>query len=436
MRDHAGREGPSGSARRPGRLTLVACATAALLTACAGGGSPASGGAASTSGPGASTTTAPPMSAASSPPAPASSSARASSSTLAAPSPPPTTSCVDRTLAGLSRTERAGQLLLIGVDATDPAAAAGSLARLGVAGIFLQGRVAGGSALRSGIASVQTAARRAGAPHLLVAADEEGGLVQTVRGGTIAPFPAALTQGGWTPSTLARTTRTWGRGLAALGVNLDLAPVADVVPASLGAANPPIGRYGREYAHTVPGVSAPVGTVTAALRAVGVGATVKHFPGLGRVLANTDTSSAAVDATTTVTDPALQPFSEGMRAGALAVMVSSARYPRLDGRHPAMWSPSIVTGLLRQRLGWHGLVVSDDLGAAVAAAGLPVGQRATAFVGAGGDLVLTVVTSQAVTMRDALVARATADRAFAARVDDAARHVLAAKAALGLLSCG
>jgi beta-N-acetylhexosaminidase len=114
-------------------------------------------------------------------------------------------------------------------------------------------------------------------------------------------------------------------------------------------------------------------------------------------------------------------------------MVSSARYPRLDATHPAMWSSAVVDGLLRNRLGWQGLVVSDDLGQAVAAKALPVGQRATAFVAAGGDLVLTVVTPQARVMRDALLTRAQADRAFAARVTDAARHVLAVKAAVGLI---
>jgi beta-N-acetylhexosaminidase len=364
----------------------------------------------------------------------------AASSAPAHTSPPATatagTSCVDRTLAGLSSSARAGQLLLVGVPATDPASQAPPLAALHVAGIFLHGRVAGGSTLRSGIATAQSAARHAGALPLLVAADEEGGLVQTVRGGTLPPFPAALAQGGWTSTTLARSTRTWGSELARLGVDLDLAPVADVVPASLGRANPPIGAYDRQYGSTPAAVSRSVVVVTSALRRVGVGPVVKHFPGLGRVRANTDTSAAAVDAVTTASDPALHPFADAVRAGALAVMVSSARYPRLDAERPAMWSPAVIEGLLRGRLGWHGLVVSDDLGIAVAAKALPVGSRATSFVAAGGDLVLTVEPGQARTMRDALLARARADRAFAARIDDAVRHVLAVKAALGLLTCG
>ena len=350
-------------------------------------------------------------------------------------SSPPPTSCADSTLARMSTTGKVGQLLLVGVDATDPAAQAPALAALDVAGIFLHGRVAGGSSLRTELAAAQSAARRAGALPLLVGADEEGGLVQTVRGGTLPPFPTALVQGGWTSSALAGSTRTWGSELVRLGVDLDLAPVADVVPASIGRANPPIGAYDRQYGSTPASVSRSVAVVTSALRRVGVAPTVKHFPGLGRVAANTDTSDAAVDPVTTASDPALHPFVDAVRAGALAVMVSSARYPRLDPDLPAMWSPAIVGGLLRGRLGWKGLVVSDDLGQATAATSLPVGQRATAFVAAGGDLVLTVVTSQARTMRNALLARARADRAFEARVSDAARHVLAVKSALGLLSC-
>jgi beta-N-acetylhexosaminidase len=116
-------------------------------------------------------------------------------------------------------------------------------------------------------------------------------------------------------------------------------------------------------------------------------------------------------------------------------MVSSASYPRLDRANLAMWSAPIITGLLRGRLGWQGLVVSDDLGRAAAATVVTPGRRATRFVGAGGDLVLTVVPSQAAVMRDAIVARAATDRAFRSRVVDAVTHVLTAKQALGVLAC-
>ena len=81
------------------------------------------------------------------------------------------------------------------------------------------------------------------------------------------------------------------------------------------------------------------------------------------------------------------------------MMVSSAFYPRLDRVDQAVFSAPVVTGLLRQRMGFGGVVVSDDLGSAASVARVPVGQRATRFVAAGGDIVLTTVASQAPVMR-------------------------------------
>jgi beta-N-acetylhexosaminidase len=343
--------------------------------------------------------------------------------------------CADQALAELSPTARAGQVLLVGVPATSPLATGRTLAALHVGGIFLHGRVAGSSTLRTALASVKKAARADGTFPLFVSADEEGGLVQTVTGGTVPAFPTALVQGSWSTTTLRSRTSTWAKQIAALGLNLDLAPVADTVPASLGTANPPIGKYRREYGMTPSSVGRAIGVVVPALTAAHVGATVKHFPGLGRVHYNTDTSSRAVDSTTTATDPYLQPFVTGMKAGALAVMVSSARYPKLDSANPAMWSQKIVTGLLRQRLKWSGLVVSDDLGQAVAASSLSVAARATTFLRAGGDLVLTVQPSQAATMRTAIARAAAAHTSWRRIVDTAARRVLAAKISLGLIHC-
>jgi beta-N-acetylhexosaminidase len=182
-------------------------------------------------------------------------------------------------------------------------------------------------------------------------------------------------------------------------------------------------------------VGRAIGVVVPAMTKAGVGATVKHFPGLGRVRYNTDTSAKAVDATTTATDSYLQPFVTGMKAGALAVMVSSAHYPKLDATNPAMWSSKIVTGLLRGKLGWSGLVVSDDLGQAVAASSRSVGARAGGFLAAGGDLVLTVRPEQAATMRSAIAATAAAHASWRGLLDTAVRRVLAAKIARGLIHC-
>jgi beta-N-acetylhexosaminidase len=208
------------------------------------------------------------------------------------------------------------------------------------------------------------------------------------------------------------------------------------VPAGLGRDNPPIGGFRRQYGSDPARVAAAIRTVVPASQDEGVLTVLKHFPGLGRVRSNTDISGGAVDDVATVTDPYLQPFAAGIASGSAAVMISSASYPRLDRSAIATFSKPIITGLLRDRLGFRGLVMSDDLGAAVAVSGLPPGQRAVRFVSAGGDLVLTIRSRDAGPMGQALLDKAQQDQAFRARVTDAARHVLQAKQRAGLLPCG
>jgi beta-N-acetylhexosaminidase len=142
-----------------------------------------------------------------------------------------------------------------------------------------------------------------------------------------------------------------------------------------------------------------------------------------------------VDDRTTSDDPALEPFRAAIAAGTTAVMVSSALYPQLDPDHIAAFSRPIITGLLRGQLHFDGLVISDDLGNAVAVSDVSVGQRAVDFVTAGGDMALTVQPNDFSVMLAALRDRAAGSSTFRARVDDAALHVLASKETLGLLRC-
>jgi beta-N-acetylhexosaminidase len=283
--------------------------------------------------------------------------------------------------------------------------------------------------------TLQRAAVPATGLRLLVALDQEGGQVQTLRGDDFPAIPSALQQGGWDAGTLRARTADWARRLAAAGITMDLAPVADTVPSGTAAANPPIGAFNRQYGSSPDAVARDIAVVVDAAQAAGILTTVKHFPGLGRVHANTDTSTQAVDPVTTPDDPYLRPFIEGIRAGSAAVMVSSASYPKLDAQTIAPFSAPIITGLLRQRLGFTGLVVSDDLGAATAVRAVPVGERAVRFVRAGGDLALTVRSTDAGPMVAALLGAARQSPGFAARVGDAAQHVVRAKVRAGLVSC-
>jgi|SRR5579859_1875264 len=345
------------------------------------------------------------------------------------PSPP---SCTDRTLGGLGLAGQVGQLLMIGTPATDPTSVTDTVRRYKLGGVFLAGQSTQPAAtVRHGVDALQSSATLG----LLVATDQEGGLVQRLKGPDFPPIPSAVAQGQEDQATLRARTADWAGRLRAAGITMDLAPVADTVPAGTAAANPPIGALNRQYGSDPDAVARDVTTVVEAAQSAGILTTAKHFPGLGRVRANTDTSTAAVDSQATVDDPYLRPFTAAIKAGTAAVMVSSAAYPKIDPDAIAAFSAPVITDLLRQRLGFTGIVISDDLGAAVAVTAVPVGERAVRFVKAGGDIVLTVRATDAGPMTTALLAAAQQSPAFAARVTDAARHVVAAKVKAGLVRC-
>jgi beta-N-acetylhexosaminidase len=348
------------------------------------------------------------------------------------PSPGGVGRCVTTTVAALSLPERVGQLLMLGTEVDDPRDVRDAVARYHLGGVFLAGRSRRpAAALRADIAAVQ----RGAAMPLLIALDQEGGSVQTLKGPDFPLIPSAQRLGAGPAAKLRDTVRDTARRLNGIGVTVNLAPVADTVPAGLGEGNPPIGAFHRQYGSDPVQVAADIEEVVAASQGAGVLTILKHFPGLGRVTANTDTSTRAADSTATANDPYLEPFRAGVKAGSAGVMVSSASYPKLDSRNIAAFSAPIITGLLREKLGYTGLVMSDDLGAADAVERVPSGQRAVRFVAAGGDLVLTIRRADAAPMTTAMIAEAGRSPAFDARVTDAARHVVQAKYRAGLLDC-
>jgi beta-N-acetylhexosaminidase len=172
------------------------------------------------------------------------------------------------------------------------------------------------------------------------------------------------------------------------------------------------------------------------MEAAGVMTSVKHFPGLGRVKGNTDFSSGVVDTVTTRDDDDLAPFAAGIQAGSDLVMVSTVTYTKIDPKNRAVFSPTIINGMLRGDLRYGGVVITDDVGAAAEVASVPAGQRATRFVAAGGDIVITAKASLTSTMVNALVTKAQQDQQFAAAVQASVRRVLTLKQNRGLLSCG
>ncbi len=350
----------------------------------------------------------------------------------ATPSPSASAAACTAEARALSLREQVGQLVMIGVTVGLPSSQRAAISTHRIGSAIVMGATPGGVEQVSGL----TAKLRSlgGKTGFLVASDQEGGLVQRLKGPGFDAIPSAAQQARLRDATLTARAASWGRAMAAAGVLLDLAPVADVVPAGNRAANEPIARLGRGYGSNPAGVSAKVEAFRRGMARAGVGVAVKHFPGLGAVRGNTDFATKVKDGTTTADSALLTPFRDAVGHGAEAVMVSSAYYTRIDAARPAMFSPTVIRIL--RGWGFDGVVVSDDLGAAAALRTVPVGERAVRFVAAGGDLALNVDPSTAGAMAEGLYQAAKADPKLASRVARSAARVLALKAALGQFTCG
>ena len=372
-------------------------------------------------------------------PEPAASSAAPSPTPAASPAPSATATATatDGALAGWSLEEKVGQLMMVGVDAQAPKQSSNEAVDTHhVGNIFIAGRTTAGSQATQKVISSFTSKVGPGTTHatpMLVATDQEGGEVQVLAGSGFSDIPSALDQSAQPRDQLVASARTWGKELADVGVNMNLAPVADLVDIARPASNEPIGRWGREYGHDAATVSSQAGAFAEGMQASKVIPTYKHFPGLGRVKDNTDTSAGVVDSTTTRSaDTAVSViFGAAIAAGAPVIMVSSATYSLIDPSAPAVFSSTIVTDMLRREMGFSGVVITDDVSAAVQVQDVSAGDRAVRAIRAGCDLVLASADpTVAADMVKALIATARSDPAFAARVDESATRVLNLKKSL------
>ena len=370
-------------------------------------------------------------------PKPVASSATPSPTATASPAPSAAATATDGPLAGWSLEEKVGQLMMVGVDATTPTqSSAQAVETHHVGNIFIAGRTTAGSQATQKVISSFTGKVSPGTTHstpMLVATDQEGGEVQILSGSGFSDIPSAMEQSAQPREQLVAAARTWGKELAGVGVNMNLAPVVDLVDISRPTSNEPIGRWGREYGHDAATVSSQAGAFAEGMQASKVIPTYKHFPGLGRVTANTDTSAGVVDSTTTRgADTAVSVvFGAAIAAGAPVIMVSSATYSLIDPSAPAVFSSTIVTDMLRREMGFSGVVITDDVSAAVQIQDVSAGDRAVRAIRAGCDLVLASADpTVAADMVKALIATARSDPAFAARVDESATRVLNLKKSL------
>jgi beta-N-acetylhexosaminidase len=201
-----------------------------------------------------------------------------------------------------------------------------------------------------------TAELRAERPELLIAVDEEGGDVTRLEAARGSSFPGNLALGAVDdPALTRRVAAAIGGELASVGVNLDLAPVADVV---VEPANPIVGV--RSFGSDPRLVARHVAAFVEGLQEVGVAACAKHYPGHGETSADSHQELPTAEADReTLLARALPPFAAAVQAGVKAVMTAHVRFSALDGE-PATLSARVL-GLLRTELGFSGLVLTDAL---------------------------------------------------------------------------
>lgn len=312
-----------------------------------------------------------------------------------------------------------GQLIASGFQGTSaPAWMRSRLAKRELGGVILFGyNVASRPQVRALDAQIQKAA----GGDALIALDQEGGQVRRL------PWASPLRDGSQQSTThiAYRSAQAAARDLAAVGANVNLAPVADV---ALGATSEMRRR-------AFPGDVASVSTlVTAALRGYrgsGVAPTVKHFPGFGAARANTDDAVVRIDRTVTQMEQTeLKPFGAAIAAKVPIVMVAHALYPAYDGKRIASQSPAILQTLLREQLGFTGVVVTDSMEARAVLARSSVQEAAERSIRAGADIVLLSGAGSYDPVFRRLLAQARSDGAFRARVGQAYARVRTLKDSL------
>lgn len=226
--------------------------------------------------------------------------------------------------------------------------------------------------------ALQRAARAGGNPKLLIAVDQEGGEVKRLPNGPPNLAPPQI----HSTAVAAREGRETGSYLRRWGINMDLAPVSDV-PTFAGAF---IWQQGRAFSFNANTVANYATAFALGLQSRHVAATAKHFPGLGSAAVDTDYERQELDPTAAQRAAALKPYEAMIPRGLDAVMLTVAGFPAYDpsGASAALSRP-IIAGLLRGKLGFGGVTITDSLGAPTGHSEKTAGVLAAA---AGADILL------------------------------------------------
>jgi beta-N-acetylhexosaminidase len=290
--------------------------------------------------------------------------------------------------ATLSLEQMAGQLLMAGFPGTTPGEEVRALIQechLGALSLFLHNCTGGPGQVRALTTALQDLASAAGLPPVLVAIDQEGGVVTRLRH-PFAVFPSQMAQAATgNPRTAYRVARAMAREMRAVGIRWNFAPVLDV---NINASNPVIGvrSFGCDPAQVAKfGVAALEG-----YRDGGVVACGKHFPGHGDTHVDSHLDLPTVDfGWERLEAVELAPFRAAIAADIPSLMTAHIRFPAVDDL-PATLSSKMLEGVLRQRLGFDGLIITDALNMKAIADAYSPGESTIRAIQAGADVALTL----------------------------------------------
>lgn len=318
----------------------------------------------------------------------------------------------------LTLKEKIGQVLMVGFDgAVAPPYLLDWLASGRVGGIYLFARNVESPAQ---VKQLVDSCRHAAKYPILVGIDQEGGTVARLRA-RFSESPGALALGASRDMQLAEDIALMmGRELAALGINWNFAPVADVAHKR---ANPSIGTRSagadkdlvREYV---------IAQIKGFERA-GVASTAKHFPGLGNSEIDTHEALAKVSGSLRyLYEDDLAPFRGAISANAPCIMISHVMFEELDNRYPASLSPRVIDGLLRGELGYDGAVCTDCMEMKAITDGWGAGESAALAVLAGADMLLfSHSRARQEAAYDALLGAAESGRIATERIDNSIKRI-------------
>ncbi|MCM2267291.1 MAG: glycoside hydrolase family 3 protein [Elusimicrobiales bacterium] len=328
--------------------------------------------------------------------------------------------------AGPSIEEKAAQLLIAAADAADISTVTAAV-KAGLGGVQLQWGSYSLEDTRRLTAALQEAAP--GAP-LFIAVDYEGGSVYVPTTLGLLELPTNMMLGAAADENNTATLfYLAGKELRRAGINLAFGPVLDV---NTNPKNPIIGI--RSLGSDPEQAARLGGAIINGLKAAGVVAVAKHFPGHGA--AAQDSHKTLPEIALSTADLAavhLVPFRAAIRLGVPGIMTAHILYPALDARNPATLSPAVLGGLLKRELGYGGLVFTDSLDMSAITSRRSVRKAAAAALKAGADVLLIGKADPAPVIRE-IAAQVRAGRISQERLDDAYARVLAAKRAAGLFS--